>query len=167
MVLLAVPDSVQIVTTIRQAGPDDAEALVALRVLMFEAMGFEAARNPEWQQACADWFREALDRDDVAAFVAEEDGQGLVSAALGIVDRHVPSPNNPAVHSGHVSNVVTAPGFRGRGLARACLTALIDWFRTSTDVHDLNLSATADGQALYASLGFHVREYPSMRLTLP
>ena len=65
-----------------------------------------------------------------------------------------------------MSNVVTVPTFRGRGLARGCLEALVEWFRDSTAVHDVNLSATADGSMLYHRLGFAERAYPSMRLTI-
>ncbi len=65
-----------------------------------------------------------------------------------------------------MSNVVTVPAFRARGLARGCVEALMEWFRDSTAVRDVNLSATADGAVLYRRLGFTERSFPSMRLTL-
>ncbi|MFD0327509.1 GNAT family N-acetyltransferase [Streptacidiphilus monticola] len=49
---------------------------------------------------------------------------------------------------------MTAPDFRGRGLARACTRALLTWFADATTATTVRLAATADGEALYRSLGF-------------
>jgi GNAT superfamily N-acetyltransferase len=152
--------------SIRRAAPGDAVALVHLRALMFEAMNEPTEQDDAWRRSFVAWVAEQLATNDLAAFVATHPTEGLVSAALGQVNRHAPSPHNPAGLSGHVSNVVTAPDFRGQGLARGCLEALVRWFRDSTDVHDINLSATADGSVLYQRLGFAERAYPSMRLTI-
>ena len=134
---------------------------------MFNAMGHSDVHQPGWRQAFIDWAGAALATDDVVAFVAVDSAAGAVSCALGQVSRHAPSPHNPAGLSARISNVVTVPAFRGRGLARGCLEALVEWYRTSTEVYDLNLSATSDGAFLYRSVGFEECEYPSMRLTLP
>ncbi len=155
--------------SIRRAVPSDAAALVHLRALMFEAMSEPSApaeQDDSWRRSFVSWVAEQLATDEVAAFVASHPTEGLVSAALGQVNRHAPSPHNPDGLSGHVSNVVTAPAFRGQGLARGCLEALVAWFHDSTDVHDINLSATAAGSVLYHRLGFAERAYPSMRLTI-
>jgi hypothetical protein len=44
------------------------------------------------------------------------------------------------------------------------VTALLDWFR-ERGVHAVDLRASADAEALYASLGFRRSREPGMRLT--
>jgi GNAT superfamily N-acetyltransferase len=60
----------------------------------------------------------------------------------------------------------TDPRFRGRGYARACLDALLAWFRDETEARVINLNATSDGTALYRSLGFTEPRYPALQLRL-
>src|SRR6478752_3351151 len=122
--------------SIRRAVPDDAASLVNLRALMFEAMDEPTGETDAWRRSFVEWVAAQLATDDVAGFVASHPTEGLVSTALGQVNRHAPSPHNPVGLSGHVSNVVTVPAFRGRGLARGCLEALMEWFRDSTAVYD-------------------------------
>ena len=83
-----------------------------------------------------------------------------------MVEHPAPSPSNPVGVRGHVSQVSTLPAFRRRGYARACLTALLDWFERETDARRLDLHATTDGEPLYRSLGFARSPYPSLRLRL-
>jgi GNAT superfamily N-acetyltransferase len=162
----AVGENQSMTVSIRRGVPGDAAGLVHLRALMFEAMHEPTKEDDTWRGSFVAWAAEQLATDEVAAFVAWHPTEGLVSAALGQVNRHAPSPHNPVGLSGHVSNVVTAPAFRGQGLARGCLEALMEWFRDSTAVQDINLSATVDGSGLYRKLGFAERAYPSMRLIL-
>lgn len=151
-------------TTIRRAGPDDAEALADLRAQMFEAMGTPADQDSTWSSRAAAWFCEHLADGSAAAFVTETESGRLVAAALGQLRREVPGPTNPHGISGHVSNVVTDPEHRRRGHARACLQQLLAWFRDETAAARVDLLATSDGERLYESLGFRTRPHPSMRL---
>ncbi len=152
---------------IRRATTADVDSLVVLRSTMFDAMGEPSAPQDSWRSSFATWVQRGLATKDLAAFVADHPTAGLVAGAMGQVNRHAPSPHNPVGLSGHVSNVITLPGWRRQGLARNCLDELMEWFRTSTEVRDINLSATVDGSGLYSNLGFAPREYPSMRLRIP
>ena len=148
---------------IRRAVSTDAGALARLRSVMFEAMEVPVGdRDSAWLGEARQWFTHHLATDDVAAFVAETSDGELVAAALGQVTRHAPSPANPLGVSGHLSNVVTDPGYRRRGLARACVEQLLTWFCDATKAHDVDLYATDHGAALYESLGFGGRPHLAM-----
>jgi GNAT superfamily N-acetyltransferase len=56
------------------------------------------------------------------------------------------------------------PQYRRRGYARACLEALLAWFRDETEARVINLNATGEGIALYRSLGFTEPRYPVLQL---
>lgn len=151
-------------TQLRRARPADAEALVTLRREMFAAMG----RTGEgWEDPARAWFSEALDRPgEMAAFVVEADGV-VVAGAVGTLRRSAPSPGDPTGVTGDLWNVCTLPGHRGRGHARRVVTALLEWFDTGTTAAAVRLNATADGVALYRSLGFEEPPWPHMRRVRP
>ena len=86
--------------------------------------------------------------------------------AAGNVYVHPPGPKDLTTLRGHLYNVSTEPEFRRRGLARACVVALMDWFRDETAVGQIELHATQDGIELYRSLGFVEANYPTLRLRL-
>jgi GNAT superfamily N-acetyltransferase len=66
-----------------------------------------------------------------------------------------------------VFNMSTDPHHRHRGYARACLNALLTWYRNETEATVINLNATGDGVALYRSLGFTEPRYPALQLRVP
>ncbi len=134
---------------VRRAAAADAAALTSLRELMLSDMGMPAAGgDPGWRDKAQAWFARRLDdKDDFAAFVIEDPDLGVVSCAAGVCDRHAPGPGNPGGVQGHVFNMSTDPRFRRRGYARACLEALLAWFREETEAKVINLNATSDGTA--------------------
>ena len=132
---------------------------------MFEAMGSPGVADPRWRQAAREWFERELAGRHTCVMVAPGEGR-LVACAMGQVREEAPSPSNPGGGSGLVANVVTLPDARRRGYARACLVALVRWFRDETDVGRLELFATGEGSGLYESVGFHRHEWPAMRMPL-
>lgn len=153
--------------TMRMAEPADAAGLVELRALMFDAMGRAAADTRDWRENARRWFERNLTSGDAATFVAETRDGELASAALGTIERSVPSPGNPDGIRGHVSNVVTRPLWRRSGLARGCVERLLRWFEQHSTAATVDLLATGDGADLYREFGFHQRPYPALRLELP
>ncbi|MER5476811.1 N-acetyltransferase [Streptomyces sp. NPDC002734] len=153
---------------VRHAELSDADALVELRALMLTEMGMPVGgAHAPWRAAARSWYAEHLIRpEEFAAFVVDDPEAGVVSSAVGTCDRHTPGPTNLSGLHGHVSNVSTRPEFRHRGYARACLTALLDWFATSTEARVINLNATGQGIGLYQSLGFDVPRHPALQLRL-
>ncbi|MET7615571.1 GNAT family N-acetyltransferase [Streptomyces sp. NPDC005408] len=149
----------------RRATPDDAEELVRLRKVMHDSY---AGHSPDvgWQPAAVDTLRKKLtDPDgDLTAFVVERPG-GLAACAVGTIEYRLGGPGNPHGRSGYVFSVATDPDLRRRGYSRACMEALLGWFR-ERGVRKIDLRASADGEPLYTSLGFVRTPDPAMRLTL-
>lgn len=140
---------------VRRAGAADIPRLVELRALMVREMGDDFDALPGLRDAAAKWFARRMAAPDAfAAFVTELPDVGVVSCAIGTLEDHAPSPRNPSGLRGELANVVTERGFRGHGYARACVTALIDWFIAETPALTVRLAATSDGAPLYRSLGF-------------
>ncbi|MDX2969882.1 GNAT family N-acetyltransferase [Kribbella solani] len=150
---------------VRRATPADAESLVRLRALMLAAMGNEVGGpDAPWQLAARDWFADQLKSPDTfAAYVAEDPVAGVVAGAAGSVDAHAPGPHDQSGVRGHLYNVSTEPDFRRRGLARACVVAVMDWFRDEAAVGQVELHATDDGIDLYRDLGFIETRFPTLR----
>ncbi|MEW2624178.1 GNAT family N-acetyltransferase [Streptomyces sp. NPDC048106] len=140
---------------VRRAGPADIDHLVAFRALMMTEMGEDVDADPGWRADAAAWFARRMGQAGTfAAFVAELPASGVVGCAVGTIDDHAPSPRNRSGLRGEIANVVTSPGFRGRGVARACMGALLAWFADETAATTVRLAATSDGEALYRGLGF-------------
>ncbi|WP_406386021.1 GNAT family N-acetyltransferase [Streptomyces sp. NBC_01618] len=152
----------------RRATFDDVPALVRLRGLMLADMGMETGgADAPGRAASAQWFTERLHHPAAfAAFLVDDPELGTVASAVGTCDAHAPSPANPSGLHGHVSNVSTDPRRRRRGHARVCLDALLTWLRAEAHVTVVDLNATADGAALYASYGFAAPRYPTLRLRM-
>jgi GNAT superfamily N-acetyltransferase len=153
---------------VRRAVAADAAALTRLREVMLSDMGMLAA-GPDagWRDKAEAWFARVLDdKDGFAAFVIEHPDLGVVSCAAGMCDQHAPGPGNPGGVQGLVFNMSTDPRCRRLGCARACLDALLAWFRDETEARVINLNATGDGIDLYRSLGFAEPRYPALQLKL-
>lgn len=150
---------------VRVASPADAPAMVALRAVMFEAMGTASAAiaEPEWRRAAHEWFAAAAVAPGVRIVVAEAEGQ-VVSGAVGEVTTLIPGPNAVNGVVGLISNVATLRAWRGRGLAAACTDDLLHWFEADTDVTRVDLFATSGGSRIYTARGFEAREFPAMCL---
>ncbi|WP_392675407.1 GNAT family N-acetyltransferase [Streptomyces sp. LN785] len=151
---------------VRRATPDDVPALVRMRALMLSDMGMETGdAEAPWRAASAQWFAERMRLPgEFAAFLVDDPELGVVASAVGACDAHAPSPANRSGLQGHISNVSTDPRRRRRGYARACLGALLTWFREETEVTVVNLNATGDGAALYESFGFVAPRNPALQL---
>ncbi len=154
-------------SVIRRARPGDQAAVIALRALMFEAMGTPTplVSSAAWQSEAARWLQLHLTDPDVNITVAVAHDV-VVSCAIGQVVDLMPSPVRQSPYGGLVTNVATFPGRRRLGFSEACITAVLDWFRDSTQVDVVTLNATEEARASYERLGFVVNEHPEMRLTL-
>jgi GNAT superfamily N-acetyltransferase len=151
----------------RRAGPADAAELTRLRALMFDAMGRRG--DESWRSACEAELRELLAGNVTVAFVVDApDGSGLACGVVGLLSRRLPSPERAGRGNvvGHVSSMSTDPRWRRQGLARSALEALLAWF-AAAGAATATLSATAEAEPLYRSLGFTDPPHPALRLALP
>ncbi|WP_328331184.1 GNAT family N-acetyltransferase [Kribbella sp. NBC_00382] len=151
---------------VRRAKPDDAEALVRLRGLMIAAMGVDiGGEDAPWRKAALGFFAAGLASPETfAAFVVDDPEAGVVAGAVGQCNIHPPSPKDLSITRGYLYNVSTEPDFRRRGLAKACVIRLLDWYRDETEVGQIELHATEQGDSLYRALGFADSTYPAQRL---
>lgn len=155
----------------RRATTADAPALTRLRAVMLDGVGRSGGfSDAAWRPVAEAWFRHRLAQpDQFAAFVVDDPDDpehGPVSSACGICDARPPGPVTLSTVRGHVFSVATDPDHRRRGHARACMAALLGWFREQTPVEVVELKASAQGRALYAELGFRDVPDPAVRLAL-
>jgi ribosomal protein S18 acetylase RimI-like enzyme len=151
-------------TEVRRAKPEDAEELMRLRTVMMAGMPGAVAPQPgPWVTAGAELLRRQLSdpAERVAAFVIDSP-EGLAACVVGAIDERLPGPRDPSPWRGYVYNVATDPAYRRRGFSRACMEALIAWYR-EREVPLIDLRASPDGEPLYASLGFVRTPDPAMR----
>jgi GNAT superfamily N-acetyltransferase len=153
---------------VRRAVAADAADLVRLRAQMLADMGRSVGDDADpWRASAEDWFADRLVREqEFAAFVVDDPDDGVVACSAGICDFRAPGPGNLTGVRGHVFNMSTLPAHRRRGHARACLEALLDWFRDETAARVINLNATPDGIALYRSASFTEPRFAALQLIL-
>jgi ribosomal protein S18 acetylase RimI-like enzyme len=163
---------------VRRAVPEDAEEVLRLRQVMIDSVFSPTADSSPGRHADTGWHVESLPTvrarlaepdGDFAAFVvdhpdAERPGT-LAALVAGTIEYRIGREGNPHGRVGHVFSVATDPGVRRRGYARACMEAVLEWFR-EREVPQVDLNASADGEPLYTSLGFVRKPDPSMRLQL-
>jgi GNAT superfamily N-acetyltransferase len=77
----------------------------------------------------------------------------LVASAAGTIAQRLPTPVNPHGRAGYVQWVCTDPEYRGLGLGRQVMTALVSWYE-ARDVRAIELHSTPMAESLYLSLGF-------------
>ncbi|MDF3297350.1 GNAT family N-acetyltransferase [Streptomyces tropicalis] len=153
---------------VRRARREDAEEVLRLRQVMIDSMS-AADPSTDWHAESLPTLRARLTEPegDFAAFVVDHPGRPGTLAALvaGTVEYRIGRSGNPRGTVGYVFSVATDPDARRRGYARAGMDALLEWFR-SRGAGRVQLTASADGAALYASLGFRPKPDPLLELTL-
>lgn len=153
---------------VRPATDDDIPELVRLREMLIRELSAEWGPPPAaegWREGCATALAALLGGDDTRISVV--DGRhGLACCGIGVVDRRLPNPYNPSGLVGHVFGVVTDPGYRRRGLARAVMEDLLAWF-DGRGLSRVDLNASPDGQGLYRSLGFADHPDPTLSRKIP
>ena len=142
---------------IRPATVGDIDALIDLRLTMFRAMGFDDDTLLERVSvACYTYFEQHLPTSLFRAWVAE--AKSDMVASIGLVMHSIPpSPRNLVGLEGYIMNLVTLPGWRHQGIARALLDHVLEVLREE-GIPVISLHTSADGCQLYESLGFTILE---------
>jgi GNAT superfamily N-acetyltransferase len=121
-----------------------------------------AAPEEPWRSHAAEWFARFANDPSSARFpVIEVDG-AIVATAIGTLELGVPNPQCTRGRTVRLANVITLPGHRGRGYGATLVLDVLDWAR-SIDADRVDLSATPEGQRLYAKLGFTITSAPRMK----
>lgn len=159
---------------VRRAAPEDAEEVVRLRQVMIDSVltpdgSLPAASDTGWQAESLPALRDRLadTGGNFAVFAVDhpERSGGLAAAAVGTLEYRIGRAGNPHGVAGYLFSVATDPDMRRRGYSRACVTALLDWFR-ARGAGQVDLTASPEAEGLYASLGFVRKPDPSMQLKL-
>ncbi len=139
---------------IRFATPADIPAVVRLRRLMFEAMGFDdPAELAAADRACEAYFARAIPAGEYVGWLAiNEQGHAVASGGV-VVDQHPPGPNNLTGRVGYIMNLSTEFARRRQGLARRIMRQIMDWIHAQ-GITVATLHATDVGRPLYAQFGF-------------
>jgi len=148
---------------IRPATVDDIPELVALRRVLFEAMGYtDADALGRMCEASEQYFAEHMPTGAFRVWVAEVDGRPIASIGL-VVHSVPPSPRNLVGKEAYIMNLVTLPEHRRCGIARGLLDCVLDVCRRE-EIPVASLHATQSGRGTYERLGFAVDEHlPEMR----
>ena len=140
--------------TLREAGPNDLEAVLRHRRAMFEDMGYkDAAALEAMERSCRPFFAQALAEGWYRGWLAEA-GKDVVVAGAGVLILPWPShPRDAQIRRPMIVNVYTEPAYRRRGLARRLMEAMLEWLRQQ-GYGTVSLHASDYGRSLYESLGF-------------
>ncbi|HET6855555.1 MAG TPA: GNAT family N-acetyltransferase [Streptomyces sp.] len=153
---------------VRRADADDAAEVIRLRQVMIDSV-FAGGSSTDWHAESVVTVREKLadPAGNLAAFVVDhpERPGTLAAMVVGTIEYRIGRSGNPHGVNGYVFSVATDPGLRRRGHSRACMEALLDWFR-ERGAASVDLNASPEAEPLYASLGFVRKPDPSMRLNL-
>ncbi|MEV8591640.1 GNAT family N-acetyltransferase [Streptomyces sp. NPDC052012] len=153
---------------VRRAVPGDAEEVLRLRQVMIDSMAGSGS-STDWHGESLPLLRAKLAEADgvFAAFVVDHPQRPGALAALvaGTVDYRIGNARDPYGAAGFVFSVATDPVARRRGYARACMEALLEWFR-ERGVRRVRLTSSAEAEPLYASLGFRPKPDPLLELYL-
>lgn len=144
--------------------------MLRLRQVMIDSVsGADRGGPTAWHADSLPALRGRLAEPDggFAAFVVDHpDRPGALAALVcGTLEYRIGQSGNPEGRVGYVFSVATDPDARRRGYARACMAELLEWFR-ERGARRVDLHASAEGESLYASLGFVRKPDPSMRLVL-
>ena len=148
--------------TVRPATLDDVAALTRLRRTMLESMGRPVASS--FEAASDEVFRRRLADPGFAAVVACVPGhpEPVAAGVVWLIEALAEAAGATGPRA-QIANVVTLPEFRRQGLAQLVMTALLDWCADHGCTR-VDLTATGDGQPLYARLGFIPQNGQAMKL---
>ncbi|MFF0103653.1 GNAT family N-acetyltransferase [Streptomyces hirsutus] len=152
---------------VRRAVADDAEEVLRLRQVMIDSMA-RSSPATDWHADALPVLRAKLAEPDgpFAAFVVDRPERGgLAALVAGSIEYRIGGAHDPHGTDGYVFSVATDPDARRRGHARACMEALLEWFR-ERGARRIRLTATAQAEPLYTSLGFARRPDPLLELRL-
>ena len=149
--------------TPRTGTSDDADEIVRLACVMWDAMGYAAdVDDGPWRVAALGALQTRSGPTFRTVVVDHPEAPGeLIACGIGVIHERMPAFWNPNGLQGYVQWVSVEPAFRRQGLGRAVTEALLAWFAAS-DVLRVEMHATPDGDALYRQLGFDNPTYPNL-----
>jgi|HubBroStandDraft_6_1064221.scaffolds.fasta_scaffold01980_7 ribosomal protein S18 acetylase RimI-like enzyme len=132
----------------------DLETIVGHRRGMFFDMGHRDEQALDLMSGkFGEWLRRTMEAEEYLAwFAVSEDGAVMGGAGLWLMD-WPPHMIGGGRWRGNIVNVYTEREYRRRGIARELMKAAMGWCEKN-EVETVVLHASAEGRALYESLGF-------------
>lgn len=148
----------------RRATLVDTDEMVKVRLayLREDHKDLTTEQAKQIEDSLPQYFRKHLNQD-ITVYLAMDGDQAVSSVFLLVIEK----PANPTFISGKtgvILNVYTHPDYRRQGIARKLMYMAMEDGKEQ-NLSYLDLEATADGEPLYASMGFTKKksEYTSMR----
>ena len=134
----------------RLAIKEDIPLLIELRKRQL----IDEGQNPDvnMDQELVKFFNNHFADNTLVEWVAEEDGKIVGTAAI-LLFEFPPAFTNPSGIKGYITNMYTAPEYRGQGLASELLKKVLDEAR-SRSVKNILLVASDMGKPVYKKVGF-------------
>ena len=140
---------------VRRATRDDLPVMVDMRLAFDrELLGGDLPpdRVGPHRSQVADYLAAHLEGDAYRAWVALDRGRVVGMAGLVVVDRP-PHPRSRRSGEGFIVNVYTLPRWRGRGVGRAVMDAVVADAR-ALRLRRVYLRTSDAGRSLYEAMGF-------------
>jgi predicted GNAT family acetyltransferase len=143
---------------LREANIDDSPDLVQHRRWMFEDMALaenhrlNADDLDRMDREYADKVQQHLIDGRLRAWVIEGDDRVVASGAIWFID-WLPRPDDFTGRLAYLHSVYTIPEYRGIGLARRIVVAMLDECRAQ-GLKRVSLHASPAGRSIYEALGF-------------
>jgi predicted GNAT family acetyltransferase len=143
---------------LREANIDDIQSLVQHRRWMFEDMALADNRHLDaddldrMDHKYADDLQQHLIDGRLRAWVLEGDDRIVASGAIWFLD-WLPRPDDFTGRLAYLHSVYTIPEYRGIGLARRIVVAMLDECRAQ-GLKRISLHASPAGRSIYEALGF-------------
>ncbi len=151
---------------IRIATLADAPAILHHRQAMFTDMHMGTPDSvDEAVELFAPYLERSLQDGTYRAWLAEA-ADGQVVGGGGLIVHEWPAAAReprPQIRRAYILNVYTEPGYRGRGIARQVMEAIVDWCRQE-GFCSVTLHASVQGRPIYEAMGF--KPTNEMRLDL-
>ena len=145
--------------TIRRATLADREAFIRLRLALFRDLGElrDEAETPAITAILDRYFAEELPPGRFHAWFALDDrGEAIGSGGLIFVQKP-PMPSNDTGREAYLMNMYTAPAWRGRGVAKQIVGAILEFAR-ETGISTVRLHASVPGRPVYERVGFKAND---------
>ena len=152
--------------TIHKATLADIPVLAHHRMGMYTDMGMG---TPESRQIAIEMFvpylKENMPCGVYQGWLAKTTGGQIVGGGGLILDKWPAAARDqkPQSRRAYILNIYTEPDYRGRGIARQIMTAIVDWCRAE-GLESVSLHSSSMGRPLYESMGFE--QTNEMRLKL-
>lgn len=134
----------------RTATVDDIEVLVELRKKQLVDEGIAA--NKDIDKALMNFFRKKLGDNSLIEWIVSDNDIIIATAAI-VFYEFPPTYTNKSGIKGYITNMYTAPEYRGRGIATSLLDKLVEEAK-NRKVEKLWLGASKLGRPIYLKYGF-------------